>query len=672
MFISDQFEIIEEIANGSMGIVYKAHQLMTQRFVAIKVLHQSLANDESSVRRFQREAKTTSSLEHDNIVRLFSFGISPDERPYFVMEYLEGDTLRTRIEQKGSLELESFFQFFGQACSALAYAHQRGILHRDLKPENIFLAKSAQDHESVKILDFGIAKYMEGFESQSGAATTHTGNKILGSPAYMSPEQCRGQKLDVRSDIYSLACVMYEAISGSKPFIAETVQEVMLKHLSENPQPLDERITRKKLQPSLSKLLARCLSKNPDERPQTAEELGSLLEIASRDKPVLSGKALPKKSLVIWCAVTLAVLLFAGVFAFRYVNKTSAPLQSKSWIEIDNEFQVAESAKDSDRYSEAISAYKRILSEVETMPGTRAFGGKSANMRYACYLGIAKARRETPEGKGSVAIEDWRNVNKVVGLANPNMSEQVGDAELNLALLLSEEKPSPAIVEECISLTEKSSKIFAASLNSVAILPIIHKAQKSAAPQIERLGMKFHDSQSILGHMLDLQGKHDEAIQLLQESVQFRLQASKKVSEFVLRQAAWLCQAEHNANNEAAEKTAISNLFTLVEREKAGVESTHAALAHLCNFYIEHGDFRRAQEIADRALIELRKKDPAAHYEFGCVYSWQAEICIHQKDANKAKEWIAKARKELEFCKKTTAEHLYAKINALSSQIGLK
>ncbi|MBX9720314.1 MAG: serine/threonine protein kinase, partial [Candidatus Obscuribacterales bacterium] len=561
MFISDQYEIIEEIANGSMGTVYKAHQLMTQRFVAIKLLHQSLANDDSSIRRFQREAKTTSSLEHDNIVRLFSFGIAPDDRPYFVMEYLEGDSLRTRIEQKGSLALELFFQIFGEACSALAYAHQNGILHRDLKPENIFLVKSAQDHDTAKILDFGIAKYMEGFDSQSGGASTSTGNKLLGSPAYMSPEQCRGQKLDARSDIYSLACVMYEAISGSKPFIAETVQEVMLKHLSENPQPLNERVAGKKLQPSLCKLIARCLSKNLDERPQTAAELGSLIEMASREEPVLSGSVLPNKFLLIWCGVAFALLLIVGVYGFMYANKNAATLPSKSWIEIDNEFQVAQRANKAGRNSDAISAYRQILSEIETMPGTRAFGGKSANMRYACFMGIAKARQHTPDAKGAVAIDDWRKINEVAVLANPGMSEQVGDAKLHLAQLLSEEKASPAIVEECISLTEKAAKIYATCRNSVAILPIINKAQKSAEPQIVKLSIKFHDSQSILGHMLDLQGKHDQAIQLLQESVQYRLQTQQKASEFVLRQAAWLCQAEHNAGKEAAEKTAISNLF---------------------------------------------------------------------------------------------------------------
>jgi tRNA A-37 threonylcarbamoyl transferase component Bud32 len=226
--LGNRWEIIEEIGNGAMGVVYKAKQLSIDRFVALKILHNHLVTKEINKKRFETEAKATSTLAHQNLIHIYDFGTSPGGRPYIVMDFVEGPTLLDVLQHEGCLDLPSMAEIFIQICRGLNHAHRKGIVHRDLKPSNIKLAEGDLNSVVVKILDFGIAKILKDDEQQ----LTRAGD-IIGSPLYMSPEQCKGEALDARSDIYSLGCMMYQTITGALPFVGKDPFETMYKHIYE-------------------------------------------------------------------------------------------------------------------------------------------------------------------------------------------------------------------------------------------------------------------------------------------------------------------------------------------------------------------------------------------------------------------------------------------------------
>src|SRR5262249_4623619 len=205
--------------------------------VALKVLHTRLAGDTEALKRFKNEAAAAARLKSDHAVKVISFGVTYDS-PYLAMELIEGQSLSQLLGElggSGRLSSDEIVDIFEQCCDGLADAHQNGVVHRDIKPGNILLTSENNRTNFVKIADFGIAKLMPG-EGQPLQHLTQTG-QIFGSPAYMSPEQCQGKHVDVRADIYSLGCVLYETVTGVPPFGGENVYEVMMNHLNAAPPP---------------------------------------------------------------------------------------------------------------------------------------------------------------------------------------------------------------------------------------------------------------------------------------------------------------------------------------------------------------------------------------------------------------------------------------------------
>lgn len=268
--VLQQFRVSSLIAEGAQGSVYLAEDLQLNRQVALKILR--LASTEESQERLKREARILASVEHPNIVKIYASGQIEDGRLCLVMEFLAGDTLANTIRRQGKLEYKEFLPILYQIISALEFLHSKQILHRDLKPENIFLQEAKDNRSSssalrVKLVDFGIAKILtENTESN----LTHA--QILGTAAYMSPEQCKNEQLDVRSDIYSLACVIYEALSGKPPFEGESPLDIMYKHANETAPFLTE------LPDEFSRLLQKAMAKNPGERFASVAEFGTALE----------------------------------------------------------------------------------------------------------------------------------------------------------------------------------------------------------------------------------------------------------------------------------------------------------------------------------------------------------------------------------------------------------
>jgi eukaryotic-like serine/threonine-protein kinase len=275
--LGGQFRIVQRIGSGGMGSVYRAEEPAMGREVAIKILHPKLKGRQDLASRFRREARAMSQLAHPNTARVFSFGELPEDGSlYIVMEMLEGKNLNQTVRKGGPMTTERAIPILVQVCHALHEAHALGIVHRDLKPENIFLCRQAGMVDYPKVLDFGLAKVTEQQMRPGSLILTQEG-MVFGTPEFMSPEQARGQTLDARSDIYSLAVILYEMLTGKLPFDAKTPMEYVGKHVTATPIPLSERVEGMTFPDGLGKVIAKALSKNPDERYQTATEFAAAL-----------------------------------------------------------------------------------------------------------------------------------------------------------------------------------------------------------------------------------------------------------------------------------------------------------------------------------------------------------------------------------------------------------
>ncbi|MBU6452417.1 MAG: serine/threonine protein kinase [Cyanobacteria bacterium REEB67] len=276
-----RYQIISVLGRGGVGVVYKARHLHMDKLVAIKTLLPTVvSNDPESFQRFQHEARTASSLDHVNVITIFDFGKTASGLVYLVMEYLGDLTLEGLLIAEERLDLERFLRLAVQTCEALQHAHKNGIVHRDIKPSNIMLTKNRDGENIVKVVDFGLAKLTA---IESAQNLTKTG-AILGTPLYMSPEQCRGLALDSRSDIYSLACVFYTALTGAVPIRGATALDTLYQHTVVKPQAFAVVCPGITFPARLEQVIFKALEKNPDDRQQTMLELRNAISDAIFDR----------------------------------------------------------------------------------------------------------------------------------------------------------------------------------------------------------------------------------------------------------------------------------------------------------------------------------------------------------------------------------------------------
>lgn len=287
--IEDKYEIISLLGRGGMSSVYKARHNLMDRIVAVKLLRDELVAIPQLVERFKRESKAIGELRHAGIVAVFDYGLMANGTPFLVMDYIEGVTLDKVIKQEGPLELSRAINLISIACDALNHSHSKGIVHRDIKPSNLLVRTESNGKETLTIFDFGIAKML----NQDGS-TLHkltTSGEIFGSPLYMSPEQAEGEKIDHRSDIYSLTCVVHEMILGEPPFRGGTPVETIMMHMNEEPRPFKEINPDIQVPEALEAAIIKCLSKSPNDRIQSTKELHDVIvEAATRAPEVVPQK----------------------------------------------------------------------------------------------------------------------------------------------------------------------------------------------------------------------------------------------------------------------------------------------------------------------------------------------------------------------------------------------
>ena len=276
--LSDRYELGEILGFGGMSEVHLARDLRLHRDVAVKVLRADLARDPSFYLRFRREAQNAAALNHPAIVAVYDTGearTAAGPLPYIVMEYVDGVTLRDIVHTDGPMPPRRALEVIADACQALNFSHQHGIIHRDVKPANIMISKTG----AVKVMDFGIARAI----ADTGNPVTQTA-AVIGTAQYLSPEQARGERVDARSDVYSLGCLLYEMLTGQPPFTGDTPVSVAYQHVREDPVPPSQKHAG--ISPELDAVVLKALAKNPDNRYQSAAEMrADLVRVHSGEKP---------------------------------------------------------------------------------------------------------------------------------------------------------------------------------------------------------------------------------------------------------------------------------------------------------------------------------------------------------------------------------------------------
>jgi eukaryotic-like serine/threonine-protein kinase len=279
--IEDRYRVEALVGRGSMGAVYRAIQQPIGREVALKVLLHHLGDDTDAIKRFHREAKAASRLNHQHITTVYDFGVMPDGQPYLVMDFLKGVNLEELIAKKDHLTIEELHPIIKQVCEALGEAHRQGVIHRDVKPENIVLVEKDGSSNFVKVVDFGVAKFIQDPEGSMGRLTK-TGN-LCGSPAYMSPEQCQSKPIDHRCDIYAMGVVLFESLTGTLPFLAPDLMQLMFMHVTERAPLLSETRPDLPFSPAIVRVVNKALSKEPNDRQQSMSQLWDEFDWASRN-----------------------------------------------------------------------------------------------------------------------------------------------------------------------------------------------------------------------------------------------------------------------------------------------------------------------------------------------------------------------------------------------------
>jgi serine/threonine protein kinase len=456
--LQERYRIGGLLGEGGMGVTFKATDETTGQTVAIKFLNQERTTNPKDLRRFDREAKTARQLNHPGICRVLDFAVLDKARPYFVMEFVDGITLADRLKKEGQLGVEETFDLFIQICDALAYAHANGILHRDIKPGNIMVT----NHESsvrAKLLDFGIAKSIVPGEAVS-QSITETG-ELLGSPLYMSPEQARGDKLDARSDLYSLGCTLYESLTGGPPHLGQTPVATLLKRERDKPIALSEASMGGRFSEQLEQVVSHLLEINPDNRYHTAIQLKEDLILAREGRlPIAAAHqsqaplVVPPQSahsrpwffyLLAFIASFLVVAIISGYYLQKAKQKPLAPAPidyALSTASDDPKFAMLE-VNDHLRKGDSLYLHDEVAPAAREYEAARAViaNNKLAGMSLervirglaACYAKLQRFTEARPLCEATVALDVKEHGKK---------SEDYADSLTQLAGVYVQEAPS--------------------------------------------------------------------------------------------------------------------------------------------------------------------------------------------------------------------------------------
>ena len=416
-FIAGRFRIEREIGTGGMGTVYLATHLGLDRRVAVKIIKSQFVGDRDVAERFLREAKTMAKLRHPHAAMIFDAGHLPDGRHFIVMEFVEGETLSAALEREGRFSATKAVQIATQVCDVLEEAHRIGIVHRDLKPSNIMLSE-----RGVCVLDFGVAKVLaSSAESTATHASTGSG-QIVGTPRYMSPEQCLGQRVGARSDLDSLGVLLYEMLAGRPPFIDPLQSALLVKQATAPPPPLPKLC--QDIQRPLALAVHSLLAKRPEDRPRTAAAAKATLErsLTQHDRTLpdieplsaMVAAANPARSIIFRVGAPLVmVTMFGALLAWGYTGGESAPQPNSA--RLTNALQISQpqimpvSYKNELPSKTVVQPANDVAPETEevNLPNARRVAGKFARGALGAIQVV-----DTDSGQAIIGISNKRKAGK--------------------------------------------------------------------------------------------------------------------------------------------------------------------------------------------------------------------------------------------------------------------
>lgn len=392
------YEFVDIVGEGGMSVVYKARDKLLGRTVAIKLMHAHVAANSKQILRFQQEAKAASLLSHPHVISVHEFGTLDDGQPFLIMDYAEGKSLAEIIAGRGRLPVARALAIFVQVADALSHAHRKNVIHRDLKPSNIMLCRGDRGEDVAKVVDFGIAKIVQSDADKRGL--TQTG-EIFGSPPYMSPEQCAGWPMNNRSDIYSMGCLMYEALSGHPPFTGESLVETVYKHMHEPPPQLVAE--GEKFPEMLQMIVTKTLAKEPGERYETMEQLRADLQhvlddVEGRDnqaKYICNETSAPTTFKIPWVVVGGAILVIVSAL-FATLSLPTAPPPKGNKVQASLEQVVAQSGPQDSMLSNQSPSWSgddNDLKElIKTNPNVTELPRDGKPLTDAGFIDIAKMK----------------------------------------------------------------------------------------------------------------------------------------------------------------------------------------------------------------------------------------------------------------------------------------
>jgi predicted ATPase len=478
--LDGKYRIESLLGAGGMGAVYRATHLQLERPVAVKILLSEYLDEPSMVARFQREAVAVARLRHPHIVTVHDYGVADAIGAYLVMELLEGHSLRDELAEHSRLDPLKTLALLGQVCGAIDAAHRAGVVHRDLKPENIFLERreGTLSALSAKVLDFGLAKMEAVFRSSPGRIT-HA-NAILGTPFYMSPEQCQGEDVDARSDVYALGCVAYEMLTGRPPFLARSVQALVYKHLGAEPSRPSSIAS--DISHEIEEAVLRALAKNPNDRHETAAAFARALGIT----PAATASPVTEAAAEATAHGARATALIEGIRTGR-VQPNNLPQALTGFV----------------GRAEQIAEVREWLSRTRlvTLVGPGGIGKTRLALEVA-----ARVMDDHPDGVWFVplaALADPESVPQAITAAL-GVRAQGGRSDLETLTAWLREKSLILILDNCEHLVEACAQLTHSLLEACASLRVLATSREAlavageAAWQVPALAVPTRDTQSAL------------------------------------------------------------------------------------------------------------------------------------------------------------------------------
>ena len=621
------------LGQGGMSSVYQVKHMMLNKILALKMIHPHLAAEKDAIERFKREAEATSRMDHPNIIRVHDFGITDSGSPYTVMDYVEGSTLSQLISSEPHLGTERVADIMSQCCSALAHAHSKNIIHRDIKPSNIMLVKTEDNKDLVKVVDFGIAQLVT--DDLSVQKLTQTG-QIFGTPLYMSPEQCQGLRLDDRTDIYALGCVMYEALSGEPPLKGASVYETIFKQINEMPEGLSNSISQKKTKDTMEAIVFTAMAKAPADRYQSMLKFKEDLEAFKHDPEKSLSRGLPQvvrqwylrkflsplrpllHNAALLTLISAALLLGLGVLFFGQMKQTTVA-QEPEWHKLDEEgqrlFDNGELKSAQQTFEQALSAAKQI--------GDR----KLVLANYNEMLDLSRAQNNIVAERKYLHEVD----NSKLSISDAKKLESSIDAEIQAL----KTKPQSLTDEEnkrlhrfCAAAMDTTASIWQTGEleTSRTLLDKISRLIESAFGTSDQLMSRYLDNR---GHLAHDMGDYDGAIAYYQRCLELEKKILSPmhpaIAKTLIKMGVAYCQKTSNLDKaEEAFNEALE-----INRQLFGSGSVQVATCryHLADLYLQKGMVGDARNEAETAVsIYERSKEPVDKENLASCYTLLGRI----------------------------------------------